>query len=327
MAVGSGLHTVFGCAEEVTYGTVVAPDRFYEITSETLDRRNRTINSNGLRSGARNLKRGSRRVLSARDGGGDVNFEVATTGFGRLFKHMLGGTPSVVQQGGTAAYLHTYQMGSLPTGLTLQKQIRDANDTAVQQFTFHGSKVLSWEFGISVDQLLLLKLTFDSEDVDTSTGAAAASYGTTKLFNFKQGVLKVAGSSVAAVTNASVAGSNNLKTDRFYLGSAGVKAEPIDSDFPTVSGSLAAEFSSAATFYDRFAADSAAALVLEFDGDNIASTYDEILRITVPEVRFTGEAPKVSGPDVVVQNVPFEGLYDGSNAGVKIEYQTTDTAV
>lgn len=325
--MSSGLKTQFGYVAESTYGTPVTVTRFAEILSESLERRNQTINSNGLRNATRNLRRGSRRVLSANDGGGDVNFEVATTGFGLLFNHMLGGTSTIAQQAATPAYLQTHQLGDL-TGksLTMQKGVSQTDGT-VKPFTFHGCKILGWEFSISVDQILQLRTTVDAEDVETSTALATATYPTSSLFHFKQGTLSVGGSSVAQVTDASVSGTNNLKTDRFYLGSNGLKKEPLDSDYPEIGGSLTAEFVDLTTFHDRFAADSAASLELEFVGAVISGAESETLTITVPEVRFEGETPKVSGPEVNVQNVPFVGLFDGTNAGVKIEYKSTDTTI
>lgn len=327
MASGSGLNTQFGFVAETVYGTPVTVTRFQEILSESLERKNQTITSNGLRNATRNLRRGSRRVLTASDGSGDVNFEVATTGFGLLFNHMLGGTSSCVQQAATTAWLQTHSLGDLGgKSLTLQKGVAQTDGT-VKPFTFHGSKVTGWEFSISVDQILQLSASFDAEDVDTTTALATASYAASNLFHFKQGTLSVGGSAVAQVTDASVTGTNNLKTDRYYLGSAGLKKEPIDNDYPEIGGTLTAEFVDLTTFHDRFVADTAAALVLEFTGALIAATHYEKLTITIPQVRFEGETPKVGGPEVIVQNVPFVGLYDGSAAGITIAYMSTDVAI
>jgi hypothetical protein len=317
MAVAIGSNTCLGTAEEVTYGTPVTMTRWYEFLSEGLERRNNIITSNGIRcGGSRNLRRGSRRVISSRDGGGSITMEVATTGFGRWFKHLLGGTPVIT---GAGPYTHVYPLGDLAgKSLAIQKVLRDSASAEVEAFNYHGCKLLSGEFTIGVGQILQLAVEIDAEDVDTTTAGAAASYTNPTLYNFMGGTLNVGGAPVAAVTDASVKVTNNLKTDRYYLGSAGLKAEPIDEDLPTVDGSLSAEFISSATFYDRFAADSAAALSLVF----VAGT--STLTISVPEVRFTGGTPTVGGPDVVVADVPFEGQYDGTNAGITITYITAD---
>lgn len=335
MALGSGLAVQFATAEEVAWGTAVTPNRFYEITSETLERKNRIIQSDGMGgSVALRPRRGSRRVISGQEGVGTVNMEVATTGFGRWFKHMLwDGTPTVAQQGATAAYLHTYDLGDfdtatpvLPVGLTVQKGVPQTDGT-VKPFTFPGSVVTGFDVSISVDQLLQLAVQLDSRTAETSTGLAAAAYTSTKLFHFAQGALKVDAASVAQVLSAAFSVKYDLKTDSYYLGSAGYKAKPVHQGWPDLGGTLTADFVDLTTFHDLFVADTAAELILEFIGDVIASTYYETLRITIPEVRFTGETPKVGGPGVVVQNVPFEGLWDGTLSGMTIEYLTTDTAV
>ena len=328
MAVGSGLGASIGVKAETVFGTPVVVDRFYEFLSEGLEKQNNIAQSNGLRAATTpNLRRGTRRAITSKAGSGGTSFEVARTGFGLLFNHMLGGTSTVVQQGVTTAWLQTHSLGDLGgKSLTVQKGVPQTDGT-VKPFTFHGCKVSDWEFSIAPDEILQLGVTFDAEDVDTATTLATPSYSATKVFHFAQGALTVGGTAVAAVTNASVAGNNNLKTDRFYLGSAGLKKEPLQSGYPEVTGSLDAEFVSQATFYDLHAADTAAALTLTFTGDVISGAYSEYVKITVPEVHFTGDTPKVGGPEVVVQNVEWEAAFDGTNAGVKIEYMSTDVAV
>lgn len=324
-----GLQTIFGTAEETTYGTPVTVDRFFEILSETLERNQKTLVSNGLRGGTRNLRRGSRRKVSGRDGSGTVNMEVPTVGFGRWLKHIVGDTPTITNLGGSpTAYSHVYDLGNLQ-GLsqTIQKQIRDANQTEVESFTFHGVKTLAAEFKISVDDLLTVGLTLDAEDVDTSVAAAVASYPTVKLFSFAGATLKIDTVAVANVLDASVKIDNALDTKRYYLGSGGLKREPVDEDFPTVTGDLTAEFLDA-SLYNKFAADTAAALELIFEGDTISGANKEKLTISVPEIHLTGETPKVSGPKVIAQKIPYEGATNAAGAaGVTITYVTTDAAL
>lgn len=326
--VATGLNTIIGTGVESTYGTPVAVDRFYEFTSESIGRNNNILQSNGIRAGARNLRRGAKRSLSTHDASGSIEMEVATKGFSRWFQHILGSTPTVVQQGATPAYLHTHALASTQgKSLTILKSLRQGDSTEVETFRYHGCKITSAEFSISAGEILTLSIDVDAEDEDTVTAMPTATFLDAPVFHFKQGVLKVDGSSVAAVTSASVSVENPMQTDRYYLGSAGLKAEPRENDFPAVSGSLSAEFLSPTVFYDRFVADSAAALILEFEGATISGAYKETLRITVPEVHFTGETPKVGGPDIVALDVPYEAAAVGSTAGTTIEYISTDTAV
>lgn len=330
MGSGIGRNVVFGHGEETTWNTPVVVNRFHEILSESLTRNQETLTSNGMIGGsgtARRLRRGSRRAQTTRDGIGSVTMEVPTIGFGRLVRHALGGTPTIVQQGATTAYLQTHTMGVLPPGLTLQKQIRDEADAEVESFTFSGARVVSVNFSIGVGGILQAEIAFDAADVVTATAAAAVSLGNVKIFHWKQGTLRVGGATVALVSQANAQVTNPLKTDRHHLGSSGVKKQQLPNDFPTVGGSLSAEFDSPATFYDRFTGDTPAALILEFLGDTIAAPYVETFRITIPEVRFTGGMPTVSGPDVIVTDVGYQGFWNGSSADVTVEIMSTDTAI
>lgn len=327
MGSAVGLTTRLCTAVESVYGTPVTPDRFLEFNSEGLERKNEIIRSNALGSGSLNLRRGSRSVVSARRGEGPIDMEVVTNGMGRLLKQILGGTPTIVQQGATAAWLQTHTLGSLQgKSLTIQKQLRDEADTVIGKFTFHGCKFPTAEFKIDKKGKLMLSLTVDAEDVDTSTAAASPSLVATKVFHYRQGALTIAGVAAAQVQSASIKVDRKMDTDRFFLGNAGVKAEPLVNDFPEVTGALSAEFA-ASTYYDLFAADTPAALVLTFVGDLIASTFFETLTITIPEIRLTGETPKVGGPGLVIVNHPFEAQWDGSSANMTIAYTSTDTAI
>jgi hypothetical protein len=324
-----GLETVFGCAVESTYGTPVVCDRFFEILGgESLKRNNRTLVSQGMRGGARNLRRGSRRVVSGRDASGNVPMEVATTGFGRWFQQLLGTAPVITSLGGSpAAFQHVYAMGSvLGRSTTCQKQIRDAGGTVIETLTYPGSKMVVATFSVSVQQILQFVPTFDCQDERTDISPAAASYTTQKLFTFQGASLSIGGSSAANVLDASLTVTNPEKVDRFYLGNQGLKAEPVDSDFPAVTGTFKAEVLDA-TLYNLFVNDTPAALVLSFVGDTISGANHETLTLTVPEIHLTGESAQVGGPGVIEQSLPWEAAADpASDPGMSITYITKDAA-
>lgn len=326
MGSAVGLTTRLCSGVETTYGTPVTPDRFLEFESETLERKNQIIRSNALGSGSLHLRRGSRSVITGRSGEGTIAMEVVKNGMGRLLRNLIGGTPTIAQQGGTAAYLQTHTMGTV-TGqsLTVQKQKRDSSDTVVSSFTFEGCKYTAGEFKIDKKGKLMVTVTVDAEDVNTSTPAATPSLTPTTVFHYQQGGLTVGGVPASAVESCSIKFDRKLDTDRFFLGNSGVKAEPTVNDFPAITGALVAEFA-ASTYYDLFAADTGVPLVLTFTGGVISGTYHEMIQITVPEVHFTGETPKTGGPGLIKVNMPFEGQWDGSSADLTVLYQSTDTA-
>ena len=327
MGSAVGLTTRLCTGVETTYGTPVTCDRFFEFESESLERQNEIIRSSSLGSGSLHLRRGSRSVVAARHVQGDITMEVVTNGMGRHFRNLMGGTPTIAQQAATTAYLQTHTLGSL-TGksLTIQKQLRDESDTVVGTFTNHGCKYTSGEFSIDKKGKLMLSVSVDGEDVDTTTAAAAPSLTATKTFHYRQGALTIGGSAAALVQSASVKVDRNMDTDRFHLGNSGVKAEPLVNDFPDITGSLSAEFASL-TYYNLFADDTPAALVLTFTGDVISGAYNEKLTITLPEIRLTGETPKVGGPGLILVDHPFEAQWDGSAADMTLEYTSTDSQI
>jgi hypothetical protein len=441
MPVGTGLGGQLGCAVESTYGTYVVPDRFYEILDESLERKQVILQPSGIRAGTPNLRRGSKRQLVTNEGGGDVNFEVGSVGFGRLFKMMLGSSASTITQmsGASLAYRQIHTLGD-NTGLmmTIQKGVPQTDGTS-KPFTFLGSKLTDWEVSISTSAYAKLKLGVDAKQVVTSQSLAVASYpsnlhnlafagatlSVTNLaapsagltvtpqgtpgavqYNYKittinaqgestvsasvntttgnatlngtnfnrvtwtavsgasgynvygrpatsGGIYKflgttattqyddqnmvagtvdppsvnTAGVPIASVNDCTISGTMPMKTDRYYLGATGLKAEPVMNDYPTVSGKLNADFVAQADFYDRFAADSAAALQLTFLGQSIQAPWVETLAITVPEVRFTGDTPKLGGLDIVQLDANFEAAYDGTNPGVQFTYISPDSLI
>jgi len=321
----------FATAVETVYGTPETPDRFYEfLPGESLGRSNVVLNPSGLRPGVR-ATLGSRRVVTLRQGAGGVSFEIAASGFGRFFEHMLGGTGDVARIESTDAYRHTYTPGSL-TGksLTLQKGVEKIGGAA-QAFTFHGCKILDWEITVAKNALAILGINVDAEDVDTDTALATANYITSNLFHFAQATLSIDGLPIANVSDFSVKGTNALDVERVFLGQSGLKLEPLENDRRSLNGNISAEFANLTAFYQAFEDDTSLELELQFLGEVIdTASYGDIreeLTVTLYDVRLTGETPKVAGPAPAVQAIPFEGYETDGGDLVAIEYVTSDGTV
>ena len=52
-----------------------------------------------------------------------------------------------------------------------------------------------------------------------------------------------------------------------------------------------------------------------------------LCRVTLPNVVVTSGTPQVGGPDVVTQSVSFRARDNGTDAGIKVEYQNVDSTV
>lgn len=329
-----GLLGKVATGKESTWGTAVTVDRFLGFDSFSMRPRTQVLESDalGLNTSV-NLRKGNRRVQTAQWADGDINFECVTSGQGRLWENLFGGTSTIAQQAATPAYLQTHALGSqVGKGLTIQGQFRDEANTEVESFTFSGCKLIKASFTNSNRGKLMCAATVDARNFTTATAAATFSAPAAATpFHFKQAKLTVGGVEVATVTDWQLDFERALATERFFASSSnpGLKAEQIANDFPSVTGTMTAEFDTPATYYDRFAADSAHALIIEYTGVVISGIYSELLRFTIPEIHFgDGATPEMSGPGLVVPQVSFTGQTDASGtAGIKLELISVDTSI
>jgi hypothetical protein len=168
MAVGSGLSSTLGIATETTVGTPVAVTRFVEFNTESLQLKKTTVQGQGLRGGAL-VRRAQRRNYVARAAGGDINFDVPTSGFGLFLQHMLGSFTTTPTSLGGGVFQQVHNVASLQ-GKTFTTQVVKPDVTGVlaqQAFTYPGCKVTQWELSVQQAQQLQVKLTIDALDEAT----------------------------------------------------------------------------------------------------------------------------------------------------------------
>jgi hypothetical protein len=328
MAIGSGLGAQLGISAETTYGTFVAPTKFIEFTKESLALKKTTAQSAGIAAG-RLLPLSSRRVLTRREVQGSIDLEVTNKGMGLLLQALMGTTVTPVQQATTTAYLQTHTLADTAgKSLTIQKGVPLTTGTVTDK-TFLGCKVTSGEFSCEAGDMLTSSFEFDGRDCDEGQTLAAASYSAMSPFHFGQMAVKTGtyGTEAAldGIRKVSVKFERPQDTERFYAGQAALKKEPISNDQVKITGSLETDYV-ATTLDDLHTSDGGTSLVWEFVGANIASTYFETFRITLPAIRLDEGPPVVDGFGVVKPTFNFTGLYDGTNQP-KIEYISTDTTV
>jgi len=344
--IGAGLSAQLGIAQEVTPGTPVTPDHFYQFTTESLAAKKKIVQVQTI-GGGQQFDRGNFRATTQREAGGDVDLPFPVKGAGLLLQNMLGSFSTVpTQQGTSGAYLQVHTPGAF-TGkaLSVQKGV-PATDGTIEPFTYTGAKITGWELDCKQSDILTAKFTFDAMDELTtgttpaSPALATPSYTNAVAFNFVQGALVSGGTvstaggvtsvtgatAVAAVRAANLKGTTAVDGARFNLGSV-TKAEQIQNSWSNLTGSLDVEFASRA-LYDQYRADQSGALKLTFTGAIIDTTYPYLLEILIPQAWFEdGASPQVGGPGIVMQSVPFTATFDGTNPAIQVRYQSTDTAI
>lgn len=327
MTLRSGLGSQVGMAAEVTYGTSVTPTRFLEHRSETLTENIDRINAEGIRRGSR-VRRTGRWVPNRKGGAGAITYELASKGFGLPLKHAMGAVTITTPAGATNARQHRMTLGDLDDlSLTLQKGIPDTNTGTVQPFTFKGCVCTEWELSIDVDGLVVLSQSFDAQSVATDVALATPAYPSADtVFGYQDCLLTIDGvDETPTSVNLSVA--HGLKTDRYYVSRTTLKRRPLIADHTAIGGTLTFEFESMAAV-DRWR-DGAPGLEVPLTFSARGAEIDaglnwyELLG-TMPAVRFEGEMPAVSGPDVVTLSQPFVVLDNEVDEPLTLDYITTD---
>ena len=325
MAIGSGIGSQLGIAAETTFNTPVTVTRFYEFTSENLNYNKRVAVGMGLRAGGQ-LPRSQRRVVTTSDATGDIVLDLPTRGLGLLLAQAMGTSPSPTTVT-TGVYSYTFTLGDVYTrSFTAQVGVPQYGGTVTPK-TISGAKIQGFELGVAVGGIATGKFMVDAVSLTTGISLATASYSTiSNLFNFSQGAITVAGSSVANIKDFTVTVANTLKGDRYNLGSSGLKAEQVINGFRKITGKMTAEFTDT-TLLSAFLADTTTAIVLTFTGATIALGQPEKLSITIPAAKFDADTPNVAGPGVIDLSMSFEAYDDGTNQPLTIVYQTADSAL
>lgn len=348
----SGLSGQVGTVAE-TYGTPATVTRFWEFLSENFVFDPNYLDGQGLKAGQA-YNRASRTVQSQFDVNGDITMEhtdgsaasAAADSMGWWWKQCLGSsvtTPTVVL--GTA-FKQVHVNGSKAGfAATMQVGRPQISGITVQPFTFTGCKVTQWDFSCSDNQIAQLKATIDAQTESTSTGLAAASYPTPNgLFSFADAkTFKIGGTATTSggettiaggaavqsrVTAITITGATPMKTDRYGLGNAGLKGEPIENAIPTITGTLTTEFFDRTEFYDKFKSGATVPFQLDFshfdsagnDANGVAAGPNPyLLSFILPAVKFKTSAQNITSPDVIPQSVGFQAYDDGSGSNPVIQ--------
>jgi hypothetical protein len=323
----SGLGSQVMMAPEVTYGTIVTPTRSLEHRSETLTENIDRINAEGIRRGSR-VRRTGRWVPNRKGGAGAINFELASKGFGLPLKHAMGSSVITTPVGATNARQHRMILGDLDDlSLTVQKGIPDTDTGTVQPFTFAGVVVTEFELSVDVDGLVLFTPTLDAQSCDTATALAAPAYpADDRVFGYQDCLITIDGADEEP-TSFSLSVGHGLKTDRYYVSRTTLKRRPLVADHAAIGGTITLEFENMAGVnrWRTMAPGLEVPLTFSARGDEIdagVNWYE--LKGNMPAVRFEGEMPTVSGPDVVTLTQPFVVLDNETDEPLTLDYITTD---
>jgi hypothetical protein len=322
--MASGFEARVAASKEVTYGTRVAPARFFPLTAEDLGFQFNRYFSPAIGTGM--WARPS--VVTSKVGSGSLTGDVTTTGMGFLLDGLHGNVVTPVQQGATTAYLQTHSLSTSPSkSFSIQVQTPPVTTPTLVPHDMTGVVMggitLSWSGGgVLSYQIPVVYQNLDTGQSNVSYVAPAAY----DLFSFTGGAITVGG-----VTEANVLGDGQvsieypLRDDAYALGTGGTIAKPVITDKPRITGSFTADFNDN-TNLTRVTGNTIADIVLRFTGGTIVGTHTYLFEVNIPDCVFTSPRPTVGDPGPVQQPVEFESA-SSTNDTPSIVYRSTDTSL
>jgi hypothetical protein len=330
----TGLGSQLGIKKETTWGTAVVVDKFFKYESESFALAQNYVDPIGLQAGITFAPQ-SLTKATTRTAGGDFTAYAPFRQTGLLFDQMVAGTITPVQQSSTIAYLSTFNVGqSVPTKsatIQINKPTLTTGDVA---YTYPGCVLTAMGLSMATGGVLMSTWSWLAKDETTpattpaGSALATASYAANDdVWAHQSTVLNYAGGgSAPGITSVDLTWNQPYADDLFYLDGSGTRGKPVPNGIATVTGNLNGRFYDS-TFYAAFRSGAFASLTLTFAGPTaIATTFFPTIKITLPAIQVRGSSPTVDNADLLDQSIPFVAKYDGTNAPMKIEYTSVETA-
>ena len=240
---------------------------------------------------------------------GPLVHELGAESVGKLLKHAFGSVATT----GTGPYTHTYSIGSLPTGFTLEKDHGAAISGTGRFEKFQGCRVASLD--INMPQEGYVELTFNVQGASSTLTSAAldstpTDNGHTPFSMASLATILEGGSAIATVKELKMTLDNDLDADGYTLGSGGVRTQ-LPEGKALVSGTLTAVFDSA-SLLTKAENSTASTLKVTFSrGSGDGSAGNEYVEFSIGALVYERTSPAVDGPKGLVVEMSFTG-YDSS---------------
>ena len=297
MAFASGSEHSLYYVAETTIGTTPTSPAFktFRHTGTSLALTKETIESEEL--GGRQIKcfrHGNKQV------GGSNDFELSYGDFDDMLEAVLMGTWATDTP---TAGTDQLKVGSTRRGFTFERYFADIN----KRIRYEGCEVN--EVSISVAPNAVVTGSFgvvgvDQDSVNTQlAGATYAAPSSQCPFDSFSGTITENGSPIAIVTQIELTLTNNIEA-QFVIGSAAVADKSLGKS--NCSGTLTAYFDDV-TLLNKFVQETSSSL--EF---TLVAQDGSELRFELPNIKYNGGQPDVSGDGPVTIALPFQALYDAT---------------
>jgi hypothetical protein len=236
---------------------------------------------------------------------GSVTHELAAADMGILFRHLLG----AVSTSGAGPYTHTFTPGALVES-TMTVQIGRPNEAGtVDVYDYLGMHIVKATISGKVGEVAQITLDMYGQHEDRAQTLVTAVFDANwDPLVFTEATVSIGGA-VYDCTEFSLTIDNALQTGRHSMRTTTPSRPKIakESGFRTFSGSVKGEYFSKAA-YERYVNGTEAAMIIALNG---GATN----QVTITgNCRFDGTTPNVTGPSMLMQELPFVLLSTTSDA-------------
>jgi len=332
-----GSQAQLGYKVETTYGAAAVVDSFLP-TVPPIGLKPRV----GMMSSAARVPGRISRLISSdvhydEGGEGTLTLEATQADMLEFLRWAIGDAPTSAAQGGTAAYLHTFEknlaaaaMSIAGTAMTIQTGV-PMRGGAVEPFTFSGCKCMSWGLNCSPGEIAQLEFTIDAQSAVHTVDLATPTYPAKHApFSWRDAaVVKRAGTALPGVNSVAFTAENGLTgSDRKQFDGTAKYAEPKLSGEPSATLALEIEPSNLALTYDDWASNTGRAWIVEFVSPTAAAAgYYYTFRITIPDGYIQGEPPEVNSEELLTHSLNIQANDNGTDPLYKVEVISLEASI
>ena len=232
---------------------------------------------------------------------GDINFELSPQ-YGKLMKHIFG---SYGVAGGGAPYTHTYKIGTLPIGLSIEKQFPSL---AVPKYLLdNGCKRNSFKLSAKTEGPIDCSVSIlgAREVIGAATMDASTTDNGHTPFDGFEGTVKQGGSLLGTVTAYEFSLENALDGNTYVADGTGERHSVPECE-ANVNGKITILFEDT-VLYAIAVANTETAVEVHFTkgAGTGASAGNEKMSFYMDELIFKPQAPVISGPTGMLVELPF----------------------
>ena len=227
-----------------------------------------------------------------------------------------------------SAYVYELFIGDAVPSFLIEKGFTDI----AQYFKYNGCKIN--KAGLSVTPAGFQEMSFDiigaKETVGSSSFDSTPVDGSYRAFDgFSIAVIQEGGANIANVSGIDgLSIENNLDGSVYVVGGAGER-NSLPEGVVKISGTVKAMFENL-TLYTKAINNTESSLKVAYKfGDGAGTANNEYLEFYIPELKYSPNAPVISGPTGIYTELPFEAYYenDAAASAIQILIKNTETAL